>query len=491
VLPFDKVVPSPDMTARMENGRLQVQYKLRTTRTYVIKNRSVDARKVVIEQPVRDGWKFTEARKVVQTAPGKKDDEGKEKDATWKAGDVEKPSERTRDLYRFTVDVKAGETVKYEVSEELPRIDPFENTKHADWTGFATTLGLDVWTVSNRTPEEQFGLEIANNNVLKVTHKDRRTTTYFLKNRADVDRTIWLEHFVPRDRILVGDVKPDGEDPQRYRFKLMLPPGKTLSQTVVEEFISARPEPFALKTGAYTRQAIDKTELPSDRFITELGFEVWQTRRTHPETLMTGRFFKGELITTVKDKETVAYHVRNTSAGEREFQFDHHVRSGWSFVGDEKPVEGSKTCFRFPLTVAKDQMLKHEVTEEKTTSRKETLESLNEDRVKALVASAEIGEPVKDNIRKGTTMIRTLDATQIALRELRAQMKEITEEQGRIKGNLEKLPPSSELYKRLIDKFDKQETALEKVQGQIAEKTSDEKKQKLEFTEFLLRLTVQ
>ena len=39
----------------------------------------------------------------------------------------------------FEVDVKAGETVKYEVSEELPRIDPFANTKQADWTGFATS----------------------------------------------------------------------------------------------------------------------------------------------------------------------------------------------------------------------------------------------------------------------------------------------------------------------------------------------------------------
>ena len=245
------------MTARMENGRLQVQYKLRTTRTYVIKNRSPETRKVVIEQPVRDGWKFTEARKVVQIAPGKKDEDGKEKDATWKAGDIEKPSERTRDLYRFTVDVKSGETVKYEVSEELPRIDPFENTKQADWTGFATTLGLDVWTDSQRTPENLFGLEVANN-ALKVTHKDRRTTTYFVKNRADVERTVWLEHFVPKGRKLIGDVKPDGEDVHRYRFKLVLPKGKTLSQTVVEEFEDAKPELFGLKTGAYTTRSAQR-----------------------------------------------------------------------------------------------------------------------------------------------------------------------------------------------------------------------------------------
>lgn len=495
VVPFDKVVPAPDMTARMENGQLNVQYKLRTTRTYVVKNRSPETRKLVIEQAVRDGWKFTEARKVVQLTPAKKDEDGKEKEATWKTGDIEKPTERTRDLYRFTVDVKAGETVKYEVSEELPRIDPFQNTKQADWTGFATTLGLDVWTDTQRTPEDHFGLEVAANG-LKVTHKDRRTTTYFLKNRADVERIIWLEHFVIRDRILVGDIKPEGEDKNRYRFKLVIPPGKTMTQVVVEEFVSARPEIFAIKTGPVYGQNVKQPapeagELPADRFITDLGFEVWQTRGVLPEQLMNARFIKGELHTTTKSTEKAAYHIRNLAAAERSFTVDHHVRPNWKFVGDQKPIEGSRTCFRTAVKVGKDQIIKHEVTEEHSVGRKEPLEGMTEDRIKALLASANAPDTVKDNIRKGTTMLHALTATGATLKDLRAALKEITDEQARIKGNLEKLPANSELYKRLIEKFDKQETELEKVQKQIADKVSEEKKQQKDFEQFLVNLNAQ
>ncbi len=77
------------------------------------------------------------------------------------------------------------------------------------------------------------------------------------------------------------------------------------------------------------------------------------------------------------------------------------------------------------------------------------------------------------------------------MKDLRAQLKEITDEQARIKGNLEKLPANSDLYKRLIDKFDKQETELEKVQKQTVEKVADEKKQKKEFESFLEKLNVQ
>ena len=68
------------------------------------------------------------------------------------------------------MDVKAGETVKYEVSEELPRIDPFAITKQADWSGFATSLGLDVWTENKRAPEDTFLMQVINPTTLHVTH---------------------------------------------------------------------------------------------------------------------------------------------------------------------------------------------------------------------------------------------------------------------------------------------------------------------------------
>ena len=428
--------------------------------------------------------------------PGKKDADGVEKDATWKAGDIEKPSERTRDLYRFSVDVKAGETVKYEVSEELPRIDPFANTKQADWTGFATTLGLDVWTDSHRTPEDKFGIEVINN-ALKVTHKDRRTTTYFLKNRADVERTIWLEHFVPKERHLVGDIKPEGEDARRYRFKLIIPSGKTLSQTVVEEYENARPESFVMKTGqTYGQQNFkvvnpEANELPADRFITELGFEVWQTRKPQADTLMNARFIKGDLHTSTQNQELVTYHIRNLANEERTFKLDHHIRPQWSFVGGQKPVDGSRICYRFDVKAGKDQIAKQDVTEERIVAKKETLNELNEDRIKALVGSAKIGDGVKESIKKGTAMLRALALTETQLKDLRAQLKEIVDEQARIKGNLEKLPANSDLYKRLIEKFDKQETALEKVQSELMEKVAQEKSQRTDLAGFLEKLTVE
>src|SRR5205807_1479566 len=108
--------PGPEITVRLENNQLKVQYKLRHSRTYVIVNRSPEDRRVVIEQPIETDWKLVQPTK---------------------------PSEITRNLYRFDVDVKANATVSFDVGEEMPRVDPFAATAQADWAGFATSLGLD------------------------------------------------------------------------------------------------------------------------------------------------------------------------------------------------------------------------------------------------------------------------------------------------------------------------------------------------------------
>jgi hypothetical protein len=464
IKPFDVVRPGPEMTARMENGQLSVQYKLRHTRTYVIVNRSPEARKVVVEQPIRAGWKLV--------LP-------------------EKPAEMTTDLYRFDVDVKAGETVKYEVSEELPRIDPFAVTKQADWTGFATSLGLDVWTENRRTPEDSFLMQVVNPNTLQVTHKDRRSTTYFFKNRADEDRVVWLEHNVLAERQLIGNVEPVEKGANRYRFKLELKKGQTLSHSVTEELRTARPEAFPLQTLAgYSAAKPGEDDGPAQRFVTELGFELWQTRKVDPEALVSGRFVKGELHTSAREVETVTYHVRNRGP-ERTFVLEHQVRPAWATVGEAKPVEGHPRCIQHTLKAAAGALVRQPVGEVRVVPKKESVADVSEDRLKAVVASAAIKEPVKEALTKAVTMRTGLEQTAATLKDLRAQVKDVSEEQARLRTNMEKLPATSELYKRYLGKLDQAETGLEKLQADVKEKEGEERKQKKEYDGFLEKLNVE
>ncbi|HJZ89806.1 MAG TPA: hypothetical protein VKE40_02965 [Gemmataceae bacterium] len=463
IKPFDTVRPGPEMTARMENGQLNIQYKLRHTRTYVIVNRAPEDRKVVVEQPIRTGWKLVKP---------------------------EKATEVTTELYRFDVDVKAGDTVKYEVSEELPRIDPFAVSKQADWTGFATSLGLDVWTENRRTPEESFLMQVVKDH-LQVTHKDRRATTYFFRNNADEDRTIWLEHNVPTERMLLGNHEPVDERANRYRFKIDLKKGKTLSHTVSEELRMARPENFALQTLAgYATAKPGEDDGPAQRYVTELGFELWQTRKTDPETLVSARFVKGELRTQAREVEAITYHIRNRAGVERTFVLEHAVRPNWSVMEVMRVPATARSC-QFTVKAAAGELVRQPVSEERVVPKKESVGEVSEDRVKVILASPAIAAGVKEGLQKAVGMRTALEQTAATLKDLREHAKEISEEQARLRTNMEKLPQTSELYKRYLGKLDQQETVLEKVQADVKEKEGQERTQKKEYDGFLEKLNVE
>jgi predicted RNase H-like nuclease (RuvC/YqgF family) len=80
-------------TVSLKKGTRLVSRRLIEDRTYLVRNRDQKPRTVLIEHPYQADWKLIEP-----------------KDAT----------ERTRDLYRFSVAVDAGQTTTLRVKETLP-----------------------------------------------------------------------------------------------------------------------------------------------------------------------------------------------------------------------------------------------------------------------------------------------------------------------------------------------------------------------------------
>jgi len=86
-----KSAPEQLMSVKIVKGVLRATNKLRETRTYLVKNRSGHDRLLLIEHPIRADWKLVRPAK---------------------------PSERSREVYRFGLPVPAGQTAKQEVVEE-------------------------------------------------------------------------------------------------------------------------------------------------------------------------------------------------------------------------------------------------------------------------------------------------------------------------------------------------------------------------------------
>jgi hypothetical protein len=80
-------------TVSLKKGTMLISRRLVEDRTYFVKNRDAKAKTILIEQPYRADWKLAEPKE---------------------------PTERTRDLYRFSVAVDPGKSATLRVKETLP-----------------------------------------------------------------------------------------------------------------------------------------------------------------------------------------------------------------------------------------------------------------------------------------------------------------------------------------------------------------------------------
>jgi len=80
-------------TVSLKKGTMLISRRMIEDRTYYVKSRDAKAKTVLIEQPYRADWKLVEPKE---------------------------PTERTRDLYRFSVSVEPGKSTTLRVKETLP-----------------------------------------------------------------------------------------------------------------------------------------------------------------------------------------------------------------------------------------------------------------------------------------------------------------------------------------------------------------------------------
>ena len=77
------------------------------------------------------------------------------------------------------------------------------------------------------------------------------------------------------------------------------------------------------------------------------------------------------------------------------------------------------------------------------------------------------------------------------VRAMEERLKGITEDQVRLRANIERVPKDSEVYKRYLAKFDTQETQIEKLQKEIKASQDTEFAQRKAFEDYLAKLDVE
>lgn len=208
----DKETIDQKLTLSFDQAVMRVGYTTRSTKTYTIRNHSKQPRVIILVQPIREGWTLAGLEKPYQTVPG---------------------------LYRFRVEVPAGQTKLFDTAEEQPRTTI---VRHATilQDGDSTTLGfprshdLDVEITRQIVESDLAGLTVAKGAVRSSTRK-KVLTNHRVRNVDTSDREITLTHTLAENFKLVGDAKPVQGTIDQFKFVHRVPKDGKAEQTVAEQ----------------------------------------------------------------------------------------------------------------------------------------------------------------------------------------------------------------------------------------------------------------
>jgi hypothetical protein len=225
-------------------------------------------------------------------------------------------------------------------------------------------------------------------------------------------------------------------------------------------------------------------------YALDLGTEVKADGSSAPEQLDAVKVVKGVLYATHKLRQTRSYQIKNRSGQDRTMLVEHPYHQDWRLVAPEKPAERSRDVYRFQLAVPAGQAHKLDVVEELHRVDSVRLAGTADDTVRIFLRSRVPSPRLKEALEKIIALKGRLTDTQRELAQAQEQLKGITEDQTRLRANLEKVPPTSAAYKRYLEKFDQQETEIEKLQAEIKSKQASEKAQRKEYEDFVVGLNV-
>ena len=342
---------------------------------------------------------------------------------------------------------------------------------------YALDQGTEVKTDVKATPSPEMTFKIGEAQ-LTARFRLRETKTYTLKNRSTHDRTVVIEHPIRGEWKLLDPKKPSEKTRSHYRFTVQVAAGKTVSHEVVED--QARLDTFTLVAANPPFYAIG------------LGIEVKQATEKQEEMLTGIKIHKGTLVPTWKMRESKTYYVQNLSDQDRDFTIDHIIRPDWVRIAEKGEKQPGPDVFRFTLKVAKGKTGNQGVYEEKTYKDKgKLLREFSEAKLREFMGNAATSEPVRTALNKALDLANKIAETSKQKSELEKQLDGLGKDQARLRENLKIIPPTSEHYKKFLEKFVSQETRIDTLQTQLQQVQATLQAQEREYETFILTLSVE
>jgi hypothetical protein len=226
-------------------------------------------------------------------------------------------------------------------------------------------------------------------------------------------------------------------------------------------------------------------------YAIDLGTEVEAINANNSGRLVKVKVNKGILYSTTLVHEGKTYKAKNRSQTDRLLIVEHPYRPEFHLVSTQKPSEQARDVYRFEVKVPAGKTADVEVAEERDVVSTVQLSNSDDQTMRVFFNESVTSAKVKAALQKAIELRTTWAKTQQDLGQVQAQLKDITDDQGRLRANMRELPQSSAIYKKYLEKFEKQEGQIEEMQATIKKLQDQEHKQRQEFDNYLGGLDVE
>jgi predicted nucleic acid-binding Zn-ribbon protein len=147
--------------------------------------------------------------------------------------------------------------------------------------------------------------------------------------------------------------------------------------------------------------------------------------------------------------------------------------------------------YRFAVQAKPGEPATLVVEEERTASQHMGLSNLDDNSIKFYISAKVVSEKVKDALKEIVQRKTELGRLTANKQQLEKRIREIGEDQSRIRQNMPQLDRNSDVYKNYVKKFSDQETEIENLRAQIAQLVDQEAALRKALEEYMLGLDLQ
>lgn len=139
---------------------------------------------------------------------------------------------------------------------------------------------------------------------------------------------------------------------------------------------------------------------------------------------------------------------------------------GWELVEPKKAKEQTADeteWMRFEVKVDRKGKATHRVVQQQVTTEAVWVMHVNSDSLGAYAESGKLSPKVREAWQKAQQLQANINAANAEVQRIETEKGEITNDQGRIRQNMQTIDRASELYQRLMTKLSQQETRMEEL----------------------------